>query len=218
MDVNILHRSPALKGFCGAKNAPGRINGQRTPAESGATPPFCEIDGWRPRVPYAGFLVSDVAALWSSLCGVPCGDGRQNLPEQGTHHVGFLGVLAGKKSSRYISVAQIPQDAHPSKKIFERLANLTGNRPWKSPSLYPCNTDPFKISLFQKVIKIFGNFNGKLAAEKISPLYISSSAPPPNFTHPKNFQKFGDFDDKECSGKISPLYPCNTDMPKRSPI
>ena len=98
------------------------------------------------------------------------------------------GDVAGKKSSRYISVAQIPQDAHPSKKIFERLANLTGNRPWKSPSLYPCNTDPFKISLLQKAIKIFGNFNGKLAAEKISPLYISSSAPLQISPIQKNFK------------------------------
>jgi len=34
----------------------------------------------------------------------------------------------------------------------------------------------------------------------------------------KQIQKFVGFDDKGGSGKISPLYPCNTDMPKRSPI
>ena len=64
------------------------------PAGSGDTPPFCEVDERRSRVPYAGFLVSDVTGFQGSLCRVPCGDGRQNLPEQGTHHVGFLAVVA----------------------------------------------------------------------------------------------------------------------------
>ena len=41
------------------------------------------------------------------------------MPEQGTHHVGFLAAVSwlGKKSSRYISVAQTTENETPSLKI-----------------------------------------------------------------------------------------------------
>ena len=45
---------------------------------------YTHLDGQQSRIPYAGFLVSDVTGFQGSLCGGPRGDGRQNLPEQGT--------------------------------------------------------------------------------------------------------------------------------------
>ena len=97
------------KDFRGAKNAPGRINGQRTPAESGAPPSFCEIDGWRPRVPYAGFLVLDVTGFQDSLRRRTAEFARTRNP---SCRVPCRSVSAGKKSSRYIHVTRKPQNAH----------------------------------------------------------------------------------------------------------
>ena len=79
---------------------------------------------------YPSFLWECLTAAKGYLCRVPCGDGRQNLPEQGTHHVGFLAVVAwsGKVLSLYTSNTECRKRT-PSKKIFESLANLMGNRP-----------------------------------------------------------------------------------------
>ena len=55
-------------------------------------------------------------------------------------------------------------------------------------SLYISNTDPFKISLFQKGIKKAGDFNGKLAAEKSSH-YIPVAQTPSEFHPSKKFPK-----------------------------
>lgn len=88
------------------------------------------------------------------------------------------GVLAGKKSPHYIPVAETLKNETPSKKFSKvwQIWRETDHR--KSPSLYPCNTDPLKTVTLPKINSEVCRFWRQVSCRKIPPLYPCNTGMP----------------------------------------